>query len=605
MEPAPELDTLADLPFHVSGRYPKPLLVGQVRGGAIAGQSTREWFDALRDLALGLESLGVAAGDRVVIMSESRPEWLIADLGILTLGAVTVPVYSTLAAAQARYIVQDAGARVAFVSTAEQLEKLQSVRHQLPALEAVVVFDGAAEASPSVMSLSALAERGHARMTAGWGVARAFRDRARQVRPEHLATIIYTSGTTGEPKGVMLSHRNLISNVFAGHTMVPVNDEDVALSFLPLSHSFERTVSYVYLTFGVTIVYAESMDTIGRDLPIVKPTIMTGVPRVYEKFQARVLERGRTLPQPRRALFEWGLRIGTARATAETSGKGVAGLLGLEVAVAERLVFSKIRENVGGRLRCLASGSAPLPASVAAFFHGIGLPITEGYGLTETAPILTANPLGAARFGTVGKPIPGVDIRLAEDAEILARGPNIMMGYYNRPEDTVAALRDGWFHTGDVGALDADGYLTITDRKKDLIVTSGGKKIAPQPIEAVLKQSPLVAEAMVLGDGRRFASALIVPDFTALERRVKDLGRPPAPADDSRVSLVSRADVVALYQEIVEGLNRDLSQYERIKKIRVLPREFTLASGELTPTMKVKRKAVEQNWAGEIDEMYR
>ncbi|HEX4567341.1 MAG TPA: AMP-binding protein, partial [Vicinamibacterales bacterium] len=275
MEPAAELDTLADLPFHVSGRYPKPLLVGQVRGGAIAGQSTREWFDALRDLALGLESLGIAAGDRVVIMSESRPEWLIADLAILTLGAVTVPVYSTLAAAQARYIVQDAGARAAFVSTAEQLEKLQSVRHQLPALEAVVVFDGVPAGSPSVMSLSALTERGHARMMAGWGIARAFRDRARQVRPEHLATIVYTSGTTGEPKGVMLSHRNLISNVFAGHTMVPVNDEDVALSFLPLSHSFERTVSYVYLTFGVTIVYAESMDTIGRDLPIVKPTIMT------------------------------------------------------------------------------------------------------------------------------------------------------------------------------------------------------------------------------------------------------------------------------------------------------------------------------------------
>jgi len=603
MDPAPDLETLADLPFHVSGRYPKPLLVGRVRGGAIAGQSTREWFDALRDLALGLESLGIAAGDRVVIMSESRPEWLIADLAILTLGAVTVPVYSTLAAAQARYIVQDAGARVAFVSTAEQLEKLQSVRHQLPALEAVVVFDGVAAGSPSVLALSALAERGHASMMAGWGVARAFRDRARQVRPEHLATIIYTSGTTGEPKGVMLSHRNLMSNVFAGHTMVPVNDEDVALSFLPLSHSFERTVSYVYLTFGVTIVYAESMDTVGRDLSIVKPTIMTGVPRVYEKFQARVLERGRALPQPRRALFEWGLQVGTARAKAH-SGKGVGRLLAAEAAVAERLVFSKIRENVGGRLRCLASGSAPLPNTVAAFFHGIGLPITEGYGLTETAPILTANPLGAARFGTVGKPIPGVEIRIAEDGEILARGPNIMMGYYNRPEDTAAALRDGWFHTGDVGVLDADGYLTITDRKKDLIVTSGGKKIAPQPIEAVLKQSPLVAEAMVLGDGRRFASALLVPDFTALERRLKDLGRPPAQGDDS-VSLVARADVVALYQEIVDGLNRDLSQYERIKKIRVLPREFTLASGELTPTMKVKRKTVEQNWAGEIEEIYR
>ena len=605
MEPAPELETLADLPFHVSGRFPKTLLVGQVHDGAIRGLSTREWFDTLRDLALGLESLGVEAGDRVVILSESRPEWLIADLAILTLGAVTVPVYSTLAAPQARYIVQDAGARVAFVSTVEQFEKLQSVRHQLPALEAIVVFDTVDATSPSVMSFTGLTERGHTRMMGGWGIARAFRDRARQVRPEQLATIIYTSGTTGEPKGVMLSHRNLLSNAFAGHTMVPVNDDDVALSFLPLSHSFERTVSYVYLTFGVTIVYAESMDTIGRDLPIVRPTVMTGVPRVYEKFQARVLERGHTLRQPRRALFEWGLRVAAARAKAESSGGSMGAMLGLEAAVADRLVFSKIRENVGGRLRCLASGSAPLPVPVAAFFHGIGLPITEGYGLTETAPILTANPLGAARFGTVGKPIPGVEIRIAEDGEILARGPNIMMGYYNRPQETAEVLRDGWFHTGDVGVLDGAGYLTITDRKKDLIVTSGGKKIAPQPIEAILKQNRLVAEAIVLGDRRRFASALIVPDFVALERRLHDLARPAEQGEAARAALVGRPDVIALYQEIVDGLNRELSQYERIKKIRLLPREFTLASGELTPTMKVKRKIVEQNWADEIEEIYR
>jgi long-chain acyl-CoA synthetase len=613
-EPAPELATLADVPFHVLGRHPKPMLVGQVRQGAIAGESTREWFERIRDAALGLESLGILRGDRVVIMSESRPEWLIADLAILAMGSVTVPVYATLSPGQARFIVNDSGARVAFVSTAEQFEKLQSVRHQLPSLEAVVVFDDVTAASPSVLSFGALAERGHARMVAEWGVARAFRDRAREVRPEQLATIIYTSGTTGEPKGVMLTHHNIVSNMTAGYAMVPVNEEDVALSFLPLSHSFERTVSYVYLANGVTIVYAESIDTVGRDLPIVRPTVMTGVPRVYEKFQARVLERGHTLPQPRRALFEWGVRIAAARARAGLSRRSaegpqagrVKGLLGLEVALAERLVFSKIREHVGGRLRCLVSGSAPLPVPVAEFFHGIGLPITEGYGLTETAPILTANPLGAAKFGTVGKPIPGVEIRIADDGEVLARGPNVMMGYFNLPQDTAAALRDGWFHTGDVGTIDADGYLTITDRKKDLIVTSGGKKIAPQPIEAILKRSPLVAEALVLGDRRRFASALIVPEFAALERRLKDLGRPSSGADhDSRAALVTRADVVALYQEIVDALNGDLSHYERIKKIRILPREFSIASGELTPTMKVKRKAVEQNWAAEIEEIYR
>ena len=496
LEPAPELSTLADLPFHVLGRYPRPLLVGQVRQGTIVGQSTRDWFDRIRDLSLGLEALGIGRGDKVVIMSESRPEWLVADLAILTRGAVTVPVYSTLTVAQARYIVEDAGARVAFVSTAEQLEKLQRVRHELPSLEAIVSFEAVATTSPTVSTLDGVAERGHARLMGEWGVGREFRDRARDIRPSDLATIIYTSGTTGPPKGVMLSHSNLISNVLAGHTVVPVNEDDVSLSFLPLSHSFERVVLYVYLAFGVTIVFAESIDTVGRDLPIVRPTVMTAVPRVYEKFQARILEKGQALPQPRRTLFHWGVKVAAARARAGAPARPVGGVLGLEAAIADRLVFSKIRENVGGRLRCLVSGSAPLPVAVAEFFAGIGLPITEGYGLTETSPIVTANPMGKPRLGTVGPPIPGVEVRIAADGEILVRGPNVMQGYYNKPEDSAAVLKDGWFHTGDIGTLDADGYLSITDRKKDLLVTSGGKKIAPQPIEAVLKRSPLVAEAV-------------------------------------------------------------------------------------------------------------
>lgn len=600
-EPAPELVTLADLPFHVLGRYPKPLLVAQCKGETIAGQSTRDWFDRIRDLSLGLSSLGVTTGDRVVIMSESRPEWLVADMAILIQGAVVVPVYSTLTPAQAKYIIQDAGARIAFVSTAEQLEKIQRIRHELPMLEAVIVFEPPEKISTSVLSLEAVATRGHARLMGEWGIGREFRDKAREVRPEQLATIIYTSGTTGEPKGVMLSHRNLVSNLIAGHAIVPVNDTDTSLSFLPLSHSFERLVSYVYLANGVTIVFAESMETVGRDLVAVRPTVMTGVPRVYEKFQARILERGAALPQPRRTLFHWGVTVARARARAGAPGRSVGGVLGLESAVADRLVFAKIRASVGGRLRCLVSGSAPLPLDVAEFFAGIGLPITEGYGLTETSPVVTANPMGAPRLGTVGKPIPGVEVRIAEDGEVLVRGPNVMIGYYNKREDTAAVLKDGWFHTGDIGALDPDGFLRITDRKKDLLVTSGGKKIAPQPIEATLKRSPLVTEAVLLGDRRRFAAALIVPDFTALERRLKDLGRPPADRD----VLIHRDDVLALYDEIVESLNRELSQFERIKKFRLLPREFSIESGELTPTMKVKRKAVEQHWRPEIDELYR
>jgi long-chain acyl-CoA synthetase len=374
----------------------------------------------------------------------------------------------------------------------------------------------------------------------------------------------------------------------------------VSLSYLPLSHSFERLVSYVYLANGVTIVFAESMDTVGRDLTIVRPTVMTGVPRVYEKFEARILERGHALPQPRRTLFHWGVKVAHARGRAEGAGGRAGGMLAVEIALADRLVFSKIRASVGGRLWGLVSGSAPLPMHVAELFYGIGLTITEGYGLTETSPVVTTNPIDAPRLGTVGKPIPGVEIRIADDGEILVRGPNVMMGYYNKPDETAAVLKDGWFHTGDIGSIDAEGYLRITDRKKDLLVTSGGKKVAPQPIEAILKHSPLVAEAVLLGDRRRFISALIVPEFTALERRLKDLGRPPA----DRPVLVGRDDVVALYEEIVDALNRDLSQFERIKKFRVLPREFSIESGELTPTMKVKRKVVEKNWAAEIEELY-
>jgi long-chain acyl-CoA synthetase len=599
-EPPPDLSTLADLPFHVLGRYPKPLLIGHVRQGGIAGESTKDWFDRVRDLALGLSSLGASAGDRVVIMSESRPEWLLADFAVLMLGCVTVPVYSTLTPAQARYIIQDAGARIAFVSTPEQLEKLQRVRHQLPSLEAIITFAPVPDPSTSVLALDEVAGRGHARLMAEWGVGRAFRDKTREIRPDQLATIIYTSGTTGEPKGVMLSHRNLISNLIAGHTVVPVTQEDVSLSYLPLSHSFERLVSYVYLAHGVTVIFAESMDTVARDLAIVRPTVVTGVPRVYEKFEARILERGHALPQPRRALFHWGVKVARARARAEGAGGKAGALLALESALAERLVFSKIRDSVGGRLWGLVSGSAPLPVNVAEFFYGIGLPIIEGYGLTETSPIVSANPVDAPRLGTVGKPIPGVEVRIAADGEILVRGPNVMMGYYNKPADTAAVLEEGWFHTGDIGSVDAEGYLRITDRKKDLLVTSGGKKVAPQPVEAILKRSPLVGEAVLLGDRRRFVSALIVPDFGALERRLKDLGRPPAERD----ALVHRDDVVALYDEIVEALNRELSQFERIKKFRLLPREFAIDSGELTPTMKVRRKAVEQTWAAAIDEMY-
>ena len=602
--PEPEVDvrTIADLPFHVLGRISKPVLVGRVRGGTITGASSREFFEAIRDLSLGLAEMGVEAGDRVAIVAESRPEWLTVDLAVLAGGAVTVPIYPTLSATQVRYILQDSGARIAVVSTKLQLEKIQEIRHQLPALEAVVVMDAAAAGqTPSVVSLDAVSERGHAKMAGEWGQGRVFRETARAVSPDALATIIYTSGTTGEPKGVMLNHSHLVCNLKAAAVALEVSQNDVALSFLPLSHAFERMVAYVYLLCGVTVIFAESVDTIGRDVALVRPTILTGVPRLYEKLQSRIMEKALAAPGLRAALFTWGLRAGLARARASLRGRSVGPLDRLQAALADRFVFDKVRAALGGRIRYLVSGSAPLAPSVAEFFHALGLPIIEGYGLTETAPILTVNPPDAPRVGTAGRALPGVELKIAADGEILARGPNVMAGYYNKPEATAAALKDGWFHTGDVGTLDDQGYLTITDRKKDLLVTSGGKKIAPQPIESTLKRNPLIAEAVILGDRRKYAAALIVPDFRALERRLEDLGRPPG----DRAELVTRADVLALYQEIVDALNRELSQFERIKRIALLPREFSIESGELTPTLKVKRKVVEERWRDEIEKLYR
>ena len=603
-EPGVSVNTIADLPFHVLGRFQKAQHVGRCMGGNVEAFSSKGLFERIRDVSLGLGLLGIRSGDRVAIISESRPEWLIADLAILALGGVTVPIYPTLNGAQARYILADSGARAVIVSTKLQLDKIQEVRHLLPAVESIIVIEaadaGTAAASPSVLAFHTVAERGHSRMAVEWGAGREFQQAARAVAPDQLATIIYTSGTTGEPKGVMLSHANLVANLKGAANVLNVDDDDVALSFLPLSHAFERMVAYVYLLCGVTIVFAESFETVGRDMAVVHPTVLTGVPRAYEKLHTRILEKGQAVPGLKGTLFRWAVKIANALGHAQLQGKSPSLLTTLQAPLAERLVFAKIRDALGGRVRYLVSGSAPLSVEIAEFFKGVGLNVIEGYGLTETAPILTVNPPDAPRAGSVGRALPGVELRIAEDGEILARGPNIMSGYYNKPAATADALKDGWFHTGDIGTLDDAGYVRITDRKKDLLVTSGGKKIAPQPIEATLKRSPIVSEAVLLGDRRKFAAALIVPEFGALERRLKDLGRPPG----SREELVVRPDVVALYQEIVDALNRELSQFERIKKIALLAAEFTIQSGELTPTLKVKRKVVEEKWKDVIARLY-
>ncbi len=599
------ISTLAQIPAHIAGKYSRDVFMRRCRADGSDAWSTAQLVEAVHALAAALLDLGVEAGDRVALMSDSRPEWVVCDLATLEIGAVTVPIYPTLSPAQARYILEDSGARIAIVSDLVQAAKIQDVRHLLTALEVLVIIEPeghgkAATAGGSVLAMSELIARGRDRLAADPSVRVALDTRIAAVAPGQLATIIYTSGTTGDAKGVMLTHDNIVSNVLGAAPILRKGPEDVALSFLPLSHGFERTVVFSYLTDGVTVVFAESIDTLARDLPATAPTLMTAVPRVFEKLYSRIHETVQQGPAVRRTLFHWALRLGLARVREAQRGRASFAPSGWRDMLADRLVFSRIRSRLGGRMRTLMSGSAPLPTDIAEFFAAAGLLILEGYGLTETSPILTANHPDAPRFGTVGQALDRVELRIAEDGEILARGPNIMQGYWRKPAETAAALAGGWFHTGDIGTLSADGYLTITDRKKDLLVTSGGKKVAPQPIEQRLKAHPLVAEAVVVGDGRRFPAALIAPAFPALGQRLRALGR----AEEARDALVARPDVIALYQEIVDGLNRDLAHYEQIKKIALLPAEFTIAGGELTPTMKVKRRVIEDQWRGVIEEMY-
>ncbi|MEE2964401.1 MAG: long-chain fatty acid--CoA ligase [Acidobacteriota bacterium] len=596
---APLIRTLAELPFHVAGRYPKPVLVRRCIGDTLVDRSSRELFDEVRDLSLGLESLGVGPGDRVAILSDSRPEWTITDLAILTAGAVTVPVYATLPANQVGYILAHSGARIVVAADEVQAAKVREERHRLPALEALVVIDVAPDGGSDATSWSDIVERGHQRLMTEDGLGRQYKERAHAIEPDALATIIYTSGTTGRPKGVMLSHRNFVVNVVDIDAVVTVTDDDTALSFLPLSHAFERMIVYLYLYRGATIAFGESFATLARDMQQVRPTVMTGVPRVYEKLRAGIVDAVAAASRARQGLFAWAVGVGHAAATARLAGREPGALTRLQLPLVDRLVLSKIRARTGGRLRFVVSGSAPLGRAVAEFLFAIGLPVLEGYGLTETSPALTASPLEAPRLGSVGRALPSVQLRIADDGEILARGPNVMVGYYDNTEATAATIRGGWFHTGDIGQFDADGYLSVTDRKKELLVTAGGENVAPQPIEALLKRDAIVAEAVLIGDRQRFVAALLIPDFALLEQR-----RSGGVAGASREALVGRDDVRELFQPIVDRANSELASFEQVKSFALLPAEFTVEGGELTPTLKVKRRVVADRWKGVIEAIY-
>jgi len=599
-----EVKTLASLPFHISDRLSKPVLFQRCRATGADDFSSQELFEEIRVISLGLSALGVQPGDRVALISDTRPEWVIADLAILSAGAVTVPLYPTLASEQIFEILNDAKVRFAIVAGEAEAAKVRSVLQTLPQLEIVAVIDRQSDETSrdesGEIGLCDVAERGRRRLLAEEGLAQRYRETVNGVSPNDIATIIYTSGTTGRSKGVMLTHVNILSNVRASLQMISMKSDDVALSFLPLSHSLERTVVYAYLCEGVTVAFAESLETIARDLRMIKPTIMTGVPRVYEKVQARVLESVAQAPAIRRKIFGWAISAGWSRASRQFANQSVPWYIRFQNLLADRMVFRKIRARTGGRLRLIVSGGAPLGISTAEFFCAIGMPIVEGYGLTETAPVLTLNPPEAVRIGTVGKAIPGVDLKVAPDGELLARGPNVMQGYYGKPDATAEVIRDGWFHTGDIGNIDDDGYVSVTDRKKDILVTSNGKNIAPQPIEARFKRSPLVAEALLLGDRRRFIAVLLIPDRAQLEELVLRDGASFIPIED----LVERADVQLLYQEVVDEVNVTLAGFEQVRRFKLLPAEFSIAGGELTPTMKVRRRVVEERWNKVIEMLY-
>ncbi len=589
-----ELDTLPKLFFDAIDKRARPDALMYKRDGAWKRLSHEEVERRTAAFAAALLDLGIDRDDRVAVLSENRPEWLIGDYAVLGLGAVYVPIYATLPANQIAFILADCETKAILVSNQEQYEKIASIRNDVPSLRHIIVFDEI-DAPDDVLSFHRMVEEGGG----GADVRARFRERTEQVQSDHLATLIYTSGTMGPPKGVMLTHHNLTSNVAAVklHQVIDARSDDVGLSFLPLSHVFERLVDYFYWASGICIAYAESIEQVADNLIEVSPTYMVSVPRLFEKIYTRVM--GAT--GARRALLMWAKGVGEEYADLVLEGKQPGGALSVQYRIADRLVFSKLRARTGGRLRAAISGGAPLSGDVARFFFAAGLPVYEGYGLTETAPVITANRPGHVKIGTVGQPLAGTEVRIEESGEIVVRGPQVMPGYWNQPEATAEAIdEDGWFHTGDVGSLDGDGFLTITDRIKNLIVTAGGKNIAPAPIENDVALSPYIAQVVMLGDRRPFPILLLVPDFENLIVWAREQG---IDTSDQK-ALVANPRVREFLENDALSRIRGLSRPEMPKKIAIIAEEFGVESGELTPSLKVKRRVVEERYDDLIKELY-
>ncbi len=592
-----EIRTLCDVFLSAAASGKPDLLVSNV-GGTWTPVSARDFGHTVRALSLGLNALGIQPGDRVAILSENRPEWAIGDYAILCAGAWTVPIYPTLPPHQIAPLLNDCGARAVFVSSLEQLGKILTIKRECPALDHVISIDARPPGEPGFLSFHALAEKGRPTLEMSPGV---FEQRAARVKPDDVATIIYTSGTTGEPKGAMLTHGNFVSNVTAACEVVPISGEGVALSFLPLSHVFERMLDYAYLYRHSTIAYAESIDKLRDNFLEVNPHCFGAVPRVYEKVQGRIFGKVDSGGALKKKLFAWAVRVGRERVSYEERGVPLPSALARRARLADKLVLSKIRRALGTRFRFAVSGGAPLARDLAEFFLGAGVTIYEGYGLTETSPVIAVNGPNAWRLGTVGRPLPNVEVRIADDGEILTRGPHVMKGYFGKPEATAEAIdAEGWFHTGDIGQIDADGFLAITDRKKDLIVLAGGKKVAPQPIENELKSSPFIGVPIVLGDRHKFVAAVIVPNFDRLREYVS--------ASNLKVDwdrLDANPEIRRIYQQEIDAYNENRPHHEQIRAFAVLSTDLTIEDGSITPTLKVKRRILESRYRDLIESMYR
>jgi len=590
------VETLSQLFLNTIKSYPKDDLLLFKKEGKYVPISTEEFADSVKYFSLGLRDLGLEAGDKLIILSENRPEWVISDIANLCLGGITVPIYTSLLPEQIKYIIDDSDAKIVVVSDQGQWQKIEAIKSELTKVTSYITY--LSEAPEGVLTFDQVSEKGRKMDKQNPGL---FEKMALEVKPDAIASIIYTSGTTGPPKGVMLTHNNIFSNVKTCSSILPFKDTDTVLSFLPLSHILERMAMFAYLYNGMSIGFAESIDTLGENLLEVRPHIMVNVPRVLEKIYAKVIDNVQVSSSLKRKIFFWAVKVGRKYGRKKILNQPISKLLQFKRNLANKLVFSKVYAKTGGRVRFFLCGGAALSKDIGEFFYAIGLTVIEGYGLTETSPVITANTFENLKFGTVGKPIPGVDVRIDEDGEILTKGPHVMNGYYKKEAASREAFEGGWFHTGDIGHFDKEGFLVITDRKKDIIVTSGGKNVAPQPIEGILNLNPYISNALVIGDSRKFISALVVPNFEKLEEYAKQKNI----SFEDHCDLVKKEEIVRFIQEQVDRSAPNLASYEKVKKIALLDKEFEIEKGEITPTLKVKRNIVEEKYRGVIDAMYR